>query len=190
MLVQITGPNAKSPKEFVRQTYETAETCLKINYYGIKKVTEILIPILEQSDSSRIVNVSSSLGQLKLIKNEKAKRELGDADGLTEERVDKVVEEFLHDVKKDVVETNGWPIVFSADIVSKAALNAYTRVLAKKHTKNAINAVNPGYTSTDMNHNTGVLVVEDGAKDPVMLALMTENGPSGLYFDQTEVSDF
>ena len=69
-----------------------------------------------------------------LISNENAKKELGDVDDLTEEKVDKVVEGFLEDVKENLIETKGWPINISAYMVSKAALNAYTRVLARKYT--------------------------------------------------------
>ena len=125
-----------------------------------------------------------------LISNENAKKELGDVDDLTEEKVDKVVEGFLEDVKENLIETKGWPINISAYMVSKAALNAYTRVLARKYPKIAINSVNPGYVSTDLNHNSGFFTVEEGAKGPVMLALMPEGGPSGLFFDQMEVSTF
>nr|POE61929.1 isoform 2 of short-chain dehydrogenase/reductase 2b [Quercus suber] len=124
------------------------------------------------------------------ISNENAKKELGEVDDLTEEKVDKVVEGFLEDVKENLIETKGWPVNASAYIVSKAALNAYTRVLAKKYSKIAINSVTPGYTSTDLNHNSGVLTVEEGAKGPVMLASMPEGGPSGLFFDQMEASTF
>ena len=86
--------------------------------------------------------------------------------------------------------SHSWPANFSAYFVSKAMLNAYTRILARMYPKIAINAVHPGYVSTDINHNTGVLTVEEGAKGPVMLALMPEGGPSGLFFDQTTVSTF
>jgi (+)-neomenthol dehydrogenase len=124
------------------------------------------------------------------VSNENARKELEDVDGLTEEKVDNVVERFLEDAKGNLVEVKGWPSNFSAYIVSKAALNAYTRVLAKKYSNIAINAVSPGFVKTDLNHNTGVLTVEEGAKGPVMLALMPEGGPSGLFFDKTEVSTF
>ena len=124
------------------------------------------------------------------ISNENARKELEDIDGLIEEKVDKVVDGFLEDAKENLIETNGWPANFSAYIVSKAALNAYTRILARKYPKIAINSVHPGYVSTDINHNTGVLTTEEGAKGPVMLALMPGGGPSGLFFDKTEVSTF
>ncbi|KAF3957052.1 hypothetical protein ACB098_10G064500 [Castanea mollissima] len=187
---QILGPSAIPLTEVMKQTYQITEDCLRTNYYGTKQVSEALIPLLLLSNSGKIVNVSSTLGQLKLISNENAKKELGDADDLTKEKVDKVVDGFLEDVKENLIVTKGWSVNISAYIVSKAALNAYTRVLAKKYPKLAINSVNPGYTSTDLNHNNGVLTVEEAAKGPVMLVLMPEGGPSGLFFDQMEVSTF
>uniref|UniRef100_A0A7N2MPE7 (+)-neomenthol dehydrogenase n=1 Tax=Quercus lobata TaxID=97700 RepID=A0A7N2MPE7_QUELO len=125
------------------------------------------------------------------ISNENAKKKLGDVDGLTEEKVDEVVEEFLEDVKENLIEDKGWPSNnFSAYSVSKTVLNAYTRVLAKKYPTVAINAVSPGFTKTDLNYNAGVLTTEEAAKGPVMLALMPDSKPSGLFFDNTEVSTF
>jgi len=124
------------------------------------------------------------------ISNENARKELEDADGLTEEKVDKVVEGFLEDAKENLIHVKGWPTNYSAYIVSKAALNAYTRVMAKKYPNIAINAVHPGFVKTDLNGNTGVLTIEEGAKGPVMLALMFEGGPSGLFFNKTEVLTF
>lgn len=44
------------------QTYDLAEECVRINYYGAKRTTEALIPFLQLSDSPRIVNVSSGAG--------------------------------------------------------------------------------------------------------------------------------
>ena len=127
------------------------------------------------------------------ISNENARKELGDVDSLTEEKVDKVAEGFLEDVKENLIETNSWPVNFSAYFVSKALLNAYTRILARMYPKIAINAVHPGFVITDFNHNAhnpGALTVEEGAKGPVMLALMTDGGPSGLFYSKTTVSTF
>lgn len=187
----LMGPKAGNKNQVLKQTYETAGDCLKTNYYGIKQLTEALIPLLQQSDSARIVNVSSQLGQLRVIPNEKAKKELGDGDSLTEEKVDNLVEGFLEDVKQNLVEAKSWPTNLSAYTVSKAALNAYTRVLAKKYSnKIAINAVCPGFTDTDLNDHTGVFTVEEAAKGPVKLALLPDTGVSGLFFVQTELSTF
>ena len=50
------------------QNYELAEECLQTNYYGAKRTAEALIPLLQLSNSPRIVNVSSSMGHLKVWK--------------------------------------------------------------------------------------------------------------------------
>ncbi|GMH02621.1 hypothetical protein Nepgr_004460 [Nepenthes gracilis] len=111
------GNRHRSPKEIevkpelttqmVKQVYETVEQCLWTNYFGNKQVTRTLLPLLQQSNSARIVNISSTYGQLKYISNEKAFQKLGDVDGLTEDTVDEVVNEFLEDAKKNQIESKG-----------------------------------------------------------------------------------
>ncbi|KAF5731711.1 (+)-neomenthol dehydrogenase-like isoform X2 [Tripterygium wilfordii] len=91
----------------VSQNYELAEECLKINYYGARRMTEAFIPLLELSDSPRIVNVSSSMGMLKGIPNEWARGVLSDTANLTEERVDEVLNQYLKDMKEDINKNNG-----------------------------------------------------------------------------------
>lgn len=49
-------------------TYEKGEECLKTNYYGSKSMIEAFLPLLQASDSARVVNVSSLLGSLKVIR--------------------------------------------------------------------------------------------------------------------------
>ncbi|GAB2298928.1 hypothetical protein Dimus_033004 [Dionaea muscipula] len=169
-----------------KETYEEAEITMKTNYYGVKNVTEALLPLLQQSNSARIVNVSSSLGLLKYIPNENTRKKLGDVDGLTEEKLDEVVKEFLEDAKKDRVISKGWPPQMSSYGVSKAAVVSYTRILAKKYPNILVNAVHPGYVATDMNLHAGYLSVEEGARGPAMLALLPDDGPTGLFYDETE----
>ena len=53
--------------EISTPTYEKAEECLKTNYHGAKTMVEALLPLLQLSDSPRIVNVSSLLGLLKVL---------------------------------------------------------------------------------------------------------------------------
>ncbi|KAF8412284.1 hypothetical protein HHK36_000245 [Tetracentron sinense] len=106
------------------QAYELGEECLKTNYYGTKRVTEALIPLLKLSNSARIVNVSSSIIKIQKISNEKAKEVLSDVDGLTEERVDEMLNGFLKDFKENLLEIKGWPSPLSAYTVSKVAIMA------------------------------------------------------------------
>lgn len=96
-----------------------------------------------------------------------ATKVLSDVDELTEERVDEVVHGFLEDAKEDLLDKKRWPATLSAYIVSKAALNAYSGILAKEFPSFCVNAVTPGLVKTDMNFNSGMLTVVEGARGPV-----------------------
>ncbi|CAL9018131.1 unnamed protein product [Prunus brigantina] len=126
------------------------------------------------SDSPRVVSLSSSMGSLKHILNEWAKGVLSDAEKLTEEKTDDVLNEFLKDFKEDILETKGWPTSLSAYILSKAA----------------VNAVDPGFVKTDMNFNTGLLTIDEGAESVVRLAMVPNDSHFDLYFYLQEVSPF
>ncbi|KAI4347643.1 hypothetical protein L6164_008436 [Bauhinia variegata] len=176
--------------KLLTQSYELSEATIKTNYYGAIKTSQALIPLLQLSDSPRIVNVSSSMGKLENLPNGWAKEALSDVKNLSEEKIDVVLHRFLEDFKEGSFESKGWPAVMSAYIVSKAALNAYTRVLAKKYPSFCINAVCPGYIKTDLTYNTGVLTVDEGAEAVVRLALLPHSGPSGLFFSRSEERPF
>ena len=115
---------------------------------------------------------------------------LGNAESLTKERVDKVLNEYLKDFKEGSLETKGWPRYMSAYIISKAATNAYTRIVAKKFPSFRVNCLCPGYVKTDINHNTGYLTTDEGAERVVKIALLPNDGPSGLFFSRNEVTTF
>ncbi|KAK1558714.1 hypothetical protein Q3G72_005726 [Acer saccharum] len=192
--VQITGdwPEGEHVnwKELATQTFETAEECLNTNYYGAKRMVEALAPLLQLSDSARIVNISSFLGLLERIPNEKVKGALSNVESLTEEQIDEILNKLLKDVKEGSEEKEGWPSYLSAYSLSKAAMNAYTRILAKKNPTFLVNCVCPGFVKTDINCNTGPLTVAQGADGPVKLALLPYGGSSGLFFRKDQVSCF
>ncbi|KAI4328757.1 hypothetical protein L6164_021089 [Bauhinia variegata] len=172
------------------QTYELSEKCLKTNYYGSKRTAEALLPFLQLSNSPRIVNVSSTGGLLKSISNEWARGVLEDIENLTEDKIEEVLKEFIEDFKEGSTEAKGWPTFLSAYVVSKAALNSYTRILAAKYPKFRINCVCPGFVKTDMTRHCGILSAEDAGASVVRLALLSDGGPSGLFFACQEVSSF
>ncbi|KAK6162391.1 hypothetical protein DH2020_002232 [Rehmannia glutinosa] len=175
----------------VIETFKGAEECVQTNYYGAKRITEALIPLLQLSDSPRIVNVSSLLGNLKLLSNEWAKEVLSKEESLTEEKIDEVVQEFLKNFEKGSLEANHWPTRLSAYKVSKAALNAYTRYTAKKYPSFCINCLCPGFARTDITSNLGPLSASEAAEGPVELALLPHGRrPSGLFFYRKEISYF
>ncbi|KAJ9699315.1 hypothetical protein PVL29_008086 [Vitis rotundifolia] len=181
---------AELVNKVLTQTYELAEECVKTNYYGTRAVTEALLPCLLLSNSGRIVNVSAGLGKLEFVSNERVRMELNDVDVLSVERLDEIVNEFLNDVKEDMLHDRGWPTQTSAYTISKAAVNAYTRIVAKSYPRLLINCVCPGSVKTDMTRDIGLVTVEVGAKGAVMLTLLPEGGPSGLFFQQMEASSF
>ena len=69
---------------------------------------------------------------------------------------------------------------------TKAALNMVTVKLALElgDTPIKVNAACPGYTSTDLNNFQGTRTVEEAAREPVRLALLGPEGPTGTYTDE------
>lgn len=124
------------------------------------------------------------------VSNEWAKGVFSDFDNLTEERVDGVLKEFLKDFQEGSLESKGWPRYMAAYTLSKASMNAHTRILAKKFPTFCINCVCPGYVKTDLTVNTGFFTVEEGAANPVRLALLPNGSPSCLFYIRSEVSSF
>ncbi|MGW5110294.1 SDR family NAD(P)-dependent oxidoreductase [Nocardia sp. NPDC004123] len=66
---------------------------------------------------------------------------------------------------------------------SKTALNRITVQYAKAFPDIRINAVEPGYTATDLNAHAGNQTVEEGAEIIVRMARVPQNGATGGYFD-------
>jgi NAD(P)-dependent dehydrogenase (short-subunit alcohol dehydrogenase family) len=66
---------------------------------------------------------------------------------------------------------------------SKAAVNMITVQYAKAFPDMRINAVEPGFTRTDLNGNTGRQTVEQGAEIIVRMAQVGPDGPTAGYFD-------
>ena len=67
---------------------------------------------------------------------------------------------------------------------SKVAVNMVTVQFAKAFPSMRINAVEPGYTKTDLNGNTGIQTVEEGAEIIVRMAQLGADGPTGGYFSK------
>jgi NAD(P)-dependent dehydrogenase (short-subunit alcohol dehydrogenase family) len=66
---------------------------------------------------------------------------------------------------------------------SKSALNAVTIAFAQElaATQIKVNAACPGYTATDLNNHSGPRSVVEGAREPVRLALLDADGPTGTF---------
>jgi len=83
----------------------------------------------------------------------------------------------------------------SAYKISKATLNAVTRVLAyNKETKGIlINSVCPGWVRTDMGNKGGEtadLSVEEGVETIIWLTELPDDGPTGKFFQNKKEMDW
>jgi NAD(P)-dependent dehydrogenase (short-subunit alcohol dehydrogenase family) len=66
---------------------------------------------------------------------------------------------------------------------SKTAVNMLTSQYAKAFPRMRINAVDPGYTATDLNGHRGSKTVEQGAEIIVKMAGLDDSGPTGTFLD-------
>jgi NAD(P)-dependent dehydrogenase (short-subunit alcohol dehydrogenase family) len=67
---------------------------------------------------------------------------------------------------------------------SKSAVAMLTLQYAKAFPEFRINVVDPGYTATDLNGNSGTQTVEEGTDAIVRLATIGADGPTGRFEDR------
>jgi NAD(P)-dependent dehydrogenase (short-subunit alcohol dehydrogenase family) len=67
---------------------------------------------------------------------------------------------------------------------SKSAVNMLTSQYAKAYPGMRINAVDPGYTATDLNHHSGMQTVQEGTDAIVRMASLDPSGPTGAFIDR------
>ncbi|KAL0710413.1 hypothetical protein Bca4012_017391 [Brassica carinata] len=166
---------------------EYSHMVISTNYYGTKNIIKAMIPLMRQaSPGARIVNK---------LENEAVRAKLMDVDSLTEEIVDETVSDFLKQVEKGTWESGGWPHSFTDYSVSKMAVNAYTRVLAKELSERPegekiyANCFCPGWVKTAMTGYAGNVSAEDGADTGVWLALLPDQAITGKFFaERREIS--
>lgn len=165
---------------------DVAQQTMAANFFGAVEVTRKLLPLLRPG--GRIVMVSSGIGELSSVSPELRRRFENPALGVNE--LLDLARSFVSDVAAGNHAAKGWPS--SAYRVSKVALNAYTRILARElrgdPRRILVNAACPGWVRTDMGGRAAPRSVEQGAKTPVWLALLPADGPSGGFFrDQSPI---
>jgi NAD(P)-dependent dehydrogenase (short-subunit alcohol dehydrogenase family) len=143
---------------------------LETNFFGPLRVTEGMLPLLR--DGATITNVTSGLGALENLDPAHARRL---ANVQTREALVALVREYESSGGK------GWGI--DAYGMSKAALNALTRILAGELAARQIrvNATCPGWVRTDMGGRGATRSVEQGAASVLWGVTATETG--GVFRD-------
>jgi NAD(P)-dependent dehydrogenase (short-subunit alcohol dehydrogenase family) len=119
-----------------RRTFDT-------NLFGVVEVCRAFVPGMARAGYGRIVNVSSSAGQLSTMSS-----------------------------------------YAPAYAMSKAALNAFTRILANTYRANGVlaNVVDPGWVRTDMGGASAPRSPQEGADTIVWLATLPDDGPTAGFF--------
>lgn len=120
----------------LRESFDT-------NTLGPLLVAQALVPMMHSAAQARIVNVSSSMGQLSQMEGQ-----------------------------------------YPGYRISKTALNAVTRILAREleDTQIKVNAACPGWVRTDMGGAGAPRSPAQGADTIVWLATLPDDGPSGGFF--------
>eukprot|EP00250_Pteridium_aquilinum_P004762 c14964_g1_i1 orf=211-1140(+) len=177
--------------------YASAKACIDTNYYGAKRVTKALLPILRPSlGGARIINIGSEYGMLH-HQSINLQENLANINNLSEKYIDELLDNFLDDVKSKTWENKGWPLKHPSYKMSKVALHAYTRILAKElenrpHNQRAfVNCVHPGFVRTDITSFQGDMTPKEGAENVVRVALLPpQDSPSGQFFYEKNLSSF
>ncbi|HVY47376.1 MAG TPA: SDR family NAD(P)-dependent oxidoreductase, partial [Minicystis sp.] len=149
---------------------KVAHQTLETNFFGAVRVTDALLPRMRRG--GRVVMVSSGLGDLSNLGPELRAR-FSDP-GLDRAALLDLARSFVRAVERGDHARLGWPS--SAYAVSKASLNAFTRVLARELEGDArsilVNAACPGWVRTRMGGAGAPRSPEDGARTPVFLATL------------------
>ncbi|KAG5035811.1 hypothetical protein JHK87_010721 [Glycine soja] len=184
ILVNNAGVNFNQGSE---NNVENARNVIDTNYYGTKSMIEAMIPLMKPSAAgARIVNVSSRLGRLNgkrnRVENDALREQLSDDESLTEELIDGMISNFLQQVEDGSWRSEGWPHSFTDYSVSKLAVNAYTRFLARKFSERPegekiyINCYCPGWVKTALTGYSGSVTIEQGADTAVLLYRSKQRG--------------
>lgn len=144
----------------------SAARTIATNFFGPLRVTLALLPLLR--DGATITNVTSGLGSLANLDG--AHRKLLSDPALTRDALIGEMERYAG---------KGWGT--DAYGVSKAALNALTRILARELPQFRINATDPGWARTDMGGRGAPRSVEQGAAS-VLFGVETKL-TGGVFFD-------
>lgn len=145
-----------------------ADTTIAVNYRSTRQMCETFVPLIKKG--GRIVNISSSLGSLNILKNDELKKRWLNA--ASADDIDILVDEFVTHAHTGDFKQLGWPE--SAYSVSKLALTTYTKELGKAHHDLHVFACCPGWCRTDLTVNRGMKSAEEGADTPLWLATSSE----------------
>ena len=166
---------------------DVARRTLDVNFTGMMRLTDRLLPSLRPK--ARVVMVSSGMGAVSSLGTELRTEILSPS--LDRTQLVAFVDRFVDDVEAKRHDERGWPS--NAYRVSKIAMNAYVRILARELAgdprKILVNAACPGWVRTAMGGSGAPRSPAEGATTPVWLALLPaeDTRSGGLYRDEHAV---
>eukprot|EP00474_Spongospora_subterranea_P008865 CRZ09323.1 hypothetical protein [Spongospora subterranea] len=168
---------------------EVAAKTIATNYYGVLNVTNAFLPIMRKP-GARIVNVSSTMSCNALSGCQKSLQDQFLDPNLTIDKLSKLLEQFIHDVKDTTWSEKGWPK--SCYGVSKIGVSMLTRIMARDQDKSQIliNCCCPGWVRTDMTGPQAHLTPDEGAVTPLLLCDLPDDQPTGKLWYQEKVRDW
>lgn len=159
---------------------DVAKRTLQVNVRGAMRLTDRLLPKMRAG--ARVVMVSSGMGELSCLSPELQQAFLDPS--LDRAGLEALMDRFVADVRAGQHGERGWPS--NAYRVSKVALNAYVRILARDLADDPrrilVNAACPGWVRTEMGGESAPRSPAEGAKTPLWLATLPDDGPQGGFF--------
>jgi carbonyl reductase 1 len=157
---------------------EQVEPTFRTNYYGTVSLTMKLLPMMKKSPGARIINVASMAGGLQLLSKKPPQFIKHIKDGMySVSDVDELIcRPFIISVIRKEHENEGWPSTCYG--MSKLALIAFTKALARAEPEIQVYCCCPGWVKTEMSSNRGSKTPKQGAATPLLL--LTE--PPGLQY--------
>jgi NAD(P)-dependent dehydrogenase (short-subunit alcohol dehydrogenase family) len=126
-----------------------------VNVFGVIRVTHAFLPLMEGSANPVVVNVTSGLGSFAAT----------------------------HDTSR-VESTVVAPLYTSSKSAVTMLTTQYAKGLVQAVPGIKVNAVDPGYTATDLNGHSGTQTVTEGTDAIVELATIGTDGPTGTFRDR------
>ncbi|CAJ1398086.1 unnamed protein product [Effrenium voratum] len=177
---------AADPTPFEQQTIPT----LGVNFFATTRLTDRLLPLLRASAAAgrqpKVVNVASLAGKLRQLCPE-LQAQFADP-ALDRGRLVSLVQSFVAAVQSGRHREMGFSN--SNYGMSKLALIAYTRLLAREEAGNGlvVNACCPGYCRTDMSSNRGGQEPSVGARTVALCAVAPN--VTGGFFEHEHLSEW
>nr|GLL35298.1 carbonyl reductase [NADPH] 1-like [Ipomoea trifida] len=184
---------------FTSRDTSVGEEAAKVMREGGLKVAFHQLDIVDPSSIESFSTwLKEQFGGLDILRigDVELRHKLEDIESLSEELIDQALNTFLEQIKDGTWESHGWPQNFTDYSLSKLAVNAFTRLMARELSdrpdgqKIYMNCYCPGWVKTAMTGWAGNLPPEEAADTAVWLALHPDLSVSGKFFAERREINF